>query len=103
MFLQALATTCVVSAALISGAKQQAQEFAKQEADKALTARRSSGAGGGGSATANGNGSSDTAAPAGKKPALSPAKQRVRINANKSTSRTSLVYANRSFDAAMQQ
>lgn len=77
-----LGTTCVVSAALISGAKARAEEFAKQEAEKALQARRSSG--GGGTAAASSNGSSDAAAaagPAGKKASgASPAKQRVGIS-----------------------
>lgn len=80
--LQVLGGTCVVSTALISGAKQHAEELAKQEADRTLHARRSSA--GGGAAGASSNGSSDAAAggagaaSGGRNPTTaSPAKQRV--------------------------
>jgi hypothetical protein len=58
--LQVLGGTCFVSTALIAGAKQQAEDLAKQEADKNLHARRSSA--GGGAAGASSNGSSEAAA-----------------------------------------
>lgn len=80
---QVLATTCVVSAALIEGAKQKVEEFAKQEADKTLHARRSSSGGnaaGAAGASSNGSGEAAAAAAGGKKSAAaSPARQRVSI------------------------
>lgn len=66
LYLQVLDTTCVVSAVLIDGAKQKAEEVAKQAADTALQARR--GSGGGAASAASSNGSNEPAAAAsGKK------------------------------------
>jgi hypothetical protein len=78
--LQVLATTCIVSAALINGAREEVEQFAKKEADKALHARRrSSSSGAAATASSNGNGNSEApAAGAGKKStSASPLKQRV--------------------------
>jgi hypothetical protein len=63
LWLQVLDTTCIVSAVLIDGAKQKAEEVAKQAADTALKARRGSSGG-----AASSNGSSEPAAASGKKP-----------------------------------